>query len=195
MQSPITLRDIGIILLLVAIEILTIFTAYKLILWSDSKPETAPVAIKATLAPEVKNTPLVSITPAAPVKVYAPQAKVRLHLPAAVISDDTQHVSTSTRIKSSDNPQTVTTVFNEKTGESTDYVTQEAMPWLAVDLHGEIGLAYGIKNGGQAMRLSARQNLIDIKSIRIGITATADQPVNGPVGAEYFIGAGAWYRW
>jgi len=193
--SPSASRSIGIIILIAFIAAIAVIGALKVEHWLGHNQDAPAIAVLAKPATEVKNIPLVSITPAAPIKVYAQQAKAKLRLPPAIVADDTQHVSTTARIASRDNPQTVTTIFDEKTGESVDYVTQEPMPWMAVDLRGEVGLAYGIKNSGQTVRLSVQQNLIDVKSVRIGIAATVDQPISGPVGADYFVGAGAWYRW
>lgn len=188
-------RMIGIVIIIIIIALISILSIIKISWWMAGKQETSPIAIKAAPAPALRDIQKVSITPAAPVKVYAPKAKETLRLPPSIQADTSQHVSAAAHISASYNPQTVTTVFDDKTGESTDYVTQEPLPWMAVDLHGEVGLAYGLKNGMQTVRLSASQSLIDIKSVRIGITATADQPISGPVGADYFIGTGAWYRW
>ncbi|MBC7076304.1 MAG: hypothetical protein H5T98_09625 [Syntrophomonadaceae bacterium] len=54
---------------------------------------------------------------------------------------------------------------------------------------------YGVKAGASTVRAEIRQNLIQIKSVRIQAIASIDQPINGPVRADGFIGFGAVYRW
>ena len=159
---------------------------------------SAPIISKpvpAAAAAEVKDVPMVGITPAAPVKVYAPAAKEKLKLPKEVQDDKSKYVLAASRVAPDDHPHTITTVIDQQTGESQTYDTREPLPWLAVDMHGEAGLLYGVKNGYPAVRFEARQNLLDVKAVKIGIEATADQPTTGPLRADYFIGVGAWYQW
>lgn len=160
---------------------------------TQAQPVSAPVVAKP--APAVAKVPTVEITPAAPVKVYAPAAKAKLKLPAEVQADQNKYVLTASHVAPDSRPHTVTTVIDQQTGDATTYDTAEPLPWLAVDLHGEAGLLYGVKNGYPAVRFEARQNLLDVKAIKIGIEATADQPTTGPLRADYFVGVGAKYTW
>lgn len=160
-------------------------------------PTAAPtaVAVPASVAPEVKKAPRVSVTLPVPVKAYAPGIKGTLKLPESIVSDENQHVTTAARVRSSDRPQTVTTVLDATTGESRAYVKEEALPWLALDTHGEAGIYAGLKNGERAARLEVRQGLFQVKAVHFGAVASLDQPLSGPIKTDSFIGVGAWVRW
>lgn len=160
-------------------------------------PTAAPqaVAVPAAIAPQLRGETKISITPTVPIKVYAPTVKAKLKLPDSVIADTNQSVITASRVRSSDRPQTVTTVFDAATGESKAYVKEEPLPWLAWDTHGEAGMYVGLKNGQSAVRLEVKQGLVQVKAVHFGAIASLDQPLTGPLKADYFVGVGAWYRW
>lgn len=169
------------------------YFAYKNIEAVKKEPVGKPIPAK--VASVVQKVPLIQITPAAPVKVYAPAAKEKLKLPKEVQDDKSKYVLAASRVAPDDHPHTITTVIDQQTGESQTYDTREPLPWLAVDLHGSAGMYYGVKNGYPALRFEAHQNLLDIKAVTVGITATADQMVQGPIQADWFVGIGAAYRW
>lgn len=192
--SPRANRIIGLFVVIVLAACLLV-VAFGMVKTFATKAQPISVPVVAKAAPAVANVPTVQITPAAPVKVYAPSAKAKLKLPEEVQADQNKYVLTASHIAPDAHPHTVTTVIDQQTGAATTYDTTDPLPWLAIDLHGEAGLLYGVKNGYPNVRMEVRQNLLDVKAVKIGIEATADQPTTGPLRADYFIGVGAWYRW
>lgn len=158
-------------------------------LYFHFKPDPAPPGIHmpATPAPEIRLEETVPIIIDF-VKVYKPAVKKKLKLPPAVQSDAKQHVVASTKTPNDERPHTVTTVLDTSTGEFTSYDRAEPLPWLAVSTKTQIGLFFGLKGGDQVIRLQGQQELLQIKAMRVGATATLDSD------GETFIGVGAWAR-
>lgn len=154
------------------------------------------VSVPARIAPEIKRETTVA-TPikAGTVQTYKPAMKAKLKLPDSVIRNDAQAVIAASQVKPNDHPQTVTTVIDAETGETETYVKEDPLPWLDWDTRGEAGLYLGLKNGETAARLEVRQGVLAIKSAHLGVIASADQPLTGPLRADYFVGAGVWMRW
>ena len=121
--------------------------------------------------------------------VYKQIAKKKLDLPAAVQADTKEHVAAATTIKADEHPHTVTTVVNEDTGKVKIYDKQEALPWLGVDTHTQVGIFYGYRGLKQIERLSLEQNLVQVKAIHVQLAATVDSD------GQHFVGAGLVYRW
>lgn len=152
----------------------------------------------ATPAKEVANVPKVDVEVKKPVKVYKGGASLKegIKLPAEVVKDDAQQVISSSKIDGrDDHPKTVTTVINTETGESETFVRTDPLPWLAWSDRGGIGAYAGFKNGEPTVRLQAHQELFTVKALHFGAIASIDQPISGPISADYFIGLGAEYRW
>lgn len=142
----------------------------------------------ATTAPEVRQVEKVAITPPV-VKAYAPKAKARLKLPAAVQVAPSIYALTASQVKADDRPHTIITTLDEDTGEVETYDRPDPLPWLAPETRGELGISYGLRDGHPMGRLSVRQNLLQIKSLRLGSQASIDQD------GQWFAGVGVWYRW
>lgn len=121
------------------------------------------------------------------VKVFEPEVKTRLKLPKTVIDDPDKHVVSSSKIKADEHPHTVTTVLDKSTGELTTYDRKDPLPWLAVTNRTHIGAYYGLKNGQEAVRIQAQQELLQIKSLRIEAVASVDIGSGKP---DTFIGIG-----
>lgn len=154
--------------------------------------------VMAIAAKEVANVPKVDVEIKKPVKVYKGGAALKegIKLPPEVIKDDAQQVIASSKIDGrDDHPKTVTTVINTETGESQTFVRTDPLPWLAWSDRGSVGMYAGLKNGTPAVRLQAHQELFTVKAIHFGAVASIDQPVSGPISADYFVGVGAEYRW
>lgn len=173
----------------VLLGILFVLVAY--VLWDHFTPAPALIGqwIEAAPSKHLAAVPKVEIAPKK-LRVYAPQAKKKLNLPDPIQQDDNQYVLASTTLKHDYLPQTVTTVVNSETGESTTITRREAYPWLAAQQTGEIRLDYGIKNGlARVGRLTLREDLIQIKGINLGATATLDTD------GSAFAGAGVGVKW
>lgn len=165
--------------------------AGAILLWYEMKPAPAPVNdwTPAKTAPQIAAVPKVDINPPK-VKVYAPAAKKRLNLPAAVQQDPHTHVLTATRVPADDHPQTVTTLIDDQTGAETTLVRREPLPWLAAEQRGELRLDYGTKGGVRRVgRLTFQEDLLQMKAVHAGVNATLDTD------GEYFIGGGVAYKW
>lgn len=156
-------------------------------IWRDHAPAPAPI-VPATPAPALQAVEQVSIAPPT-VKVYAPKAKARLRLPAAVQADAGVHVLAASQVRADERPHTLITLIDEHTGESTTVDRADPLPWLAAETRGELGISYGLRDGMPIGRLSLRQNLAQIKSVRLGVQASIDQD------GQWFAGIGAFYRW
>ncbi len=143
---------------------------------------------------------MVPVPVKAPVKVYkgGAELKKKLKLPVAVAENPAKEIIASSKIAADSHPQTVSTVINTETGESETFVRRDPLPWLAWDTSGEVGIYAGIKNGHQAVRLQARQGIVQVKAVNIGIVGSIDQAVSAASmvhGTDYFIGVGAWVKW
>lgn len=162
----------------------------------DRHPAETGKTVEATPATEVKHTARIGIAIKAPVKVYAGGAglKGKIELPPEVVQDERQQVIASSKIEG-DQPHTITTVIDTETGESRTFVRADPLPWLDWNDHGGIGLYTGVKNGAPAVRLQAHQDIFRVKAVNVGVVASLDQPLKGPVAMDYFVGIGAEYRW
>ncbi len=163
-------------------------------IWSSKTP-TAPVgvAVEARPAEAIKDVPTETVSPPK-VTVLKPLAKKRLALPPAVQDNPQQAVTGAVGIKADWHPRVVSSVLDVNTGETRMFETRQPLPLLAIDTSGEAGVLYGLKGGQRAARLEVRQSLFDIKAVKVGVTASYDQPIGGGRG-DGFVGVGAWYRW
>lgn len=174
---------IGVILVLCAMMIAA-FAALK----TGVVPESQAVAVQVEPAKPIAGLETAKITHAK-VKAYTHQSKKALALPQAVIEDGSKYALGAATVKPGLHPVTVSTVLDADTGEVTQYEKQEPLPWVAPAIHGEAGIAYGIKDGNRNGRLFLRQGLVDVKAMRLGVEATADQD------GSLFAGASLAYRW
>lgn len=174
-----------------------------LALWFDHLRSAVPaapvnVSVPATAAPEIRAIPTKPVAIKAPLRVYTggTQLKTRLKLPKPVIDDTARQVIAASQVRADDHPQAVTTVINTDTGASETFVKRDPLPWLAWDTRGEVGMYMGLKNGGAAVRIEARQGLVQIKALHVGVTASLDQSLSGAAGGmDSFVGVGVWTRW
>lgn len=149
-------------------------------------------------ADEVKDVPKIDVQVKAPVKVYKGGAALKdgLKLPKDIVDLPSAEVISSSKIDGrDDHPKTVTTVINTETGESQTYVRTDPLPWFAMSSRGGVGMYGGFKNGDPAVRLQAEQEIFTVKALHFKGVASIDQPVNGLISADYFVGVGAEYRW
>ena len=152
-------------------------------------------SVVAIQAPIVKDEPLAQVKIKTPVKVFKNNQKIKekVKLPEAVIENKNAHVLTAITIDKDEFNKTITTVLDTDTGITTSYVKNEPLSWLSLNLHGDVGLYGGIKNGTTAVRLQANQGIIDIKEIHVKAIGSIDQLTNGQT--DYFVGVGASYNW
>jgi len=167
--------------------------------WIDGKLHkqvTQTNSVVAIPAPIVKDEPVAQVEIKKPVKVFKNSQKIKqkAKLPEAVVNNNNEQVLAAISIPKNDLfPKTVTTVLNTDTGITTSYIKDESLPFLSLNIHGDVGIYGGIKNGTTAVRLQANQGIVDIKDIHIKATGSIDQLTNGKT--DYFVGVGAAYNW
>jgi len=167
--------------------------------WIDGKlhrQASKTNSVVAISSPILKDEPVAQIEIKKPVKVFKNSRKIKqkAKLPETVVNNENAHVVAAISIPQDDLfPKTVTTILDTDTGITTSYIKDEPLPFLSLNLHGDVGLYGGIKNGTTAVRLQANQGIVDIKNIHIKATGSIDQTTNGKT--DYFVGVGASYNW
>jgi hypothetical protein len=160
-------------------------------LWfATHKPEPPAQAPEvATPAPVIAKSEPIVIHPAA-VQAYPDKVKQRTAIPSTMKADRNIAVLDSSTIAASERSQNVTTTLNTETGQVVTLVSENPAPWLAGESTGEARIDYGVKNGfRQVGRLSATEDLFQIKDVHLGISGSLETD------GTYFMGAGISYRW
>lgn len=168
----------------------TILAAIAVALWLHFKPNTKSVGSPtiAQEAPQLAHIATESIKLPS-VRVFKSEAKKKVPLPVEIQNNQDLHVIASSKVPINLNPQNVTSVINEKTGEVTTFITREPLPWLRAEQTGEARIDYGWKGARSVARLSAREDLLQVKALHAGVDATLDSD------GQYFVGFGVGYRW
>jgi hypothetical protein len=159
--------------------------------WWYFTPAPVPVDewTPAQVAPQLAPIPKQTIRPAK-VRAYVPAAKAKLKLPDSMLNDQSVYVLDSSLLPSDTYPQTVTTVIDEQSGEVQTVVRREPLPWLAAEHRGELRLDAGVKNGlAKVVRLTLREDLLQVKALHAGINASVDTD------GQFFVGAGVGWKW
>ena len=161
--------------------------------WLYFKPQPMPVGVHVEAPPsKIIRGVEKEVVATAPIKVYKPAAKKKLNLPATIQADEDKHVVASTTTPNDERQHTVTTVIDKNTGESVTYDRVEPLPWIGVATKSEVGAYVGLKNGEAAIRVEGKQEVLQIKSVRIGLIGSVDVTQSG---VDSFVGIGAWARW
>jgi hypothetical protein len=170
--------------------VLAAFFAALIVIWWLDAPHAKPVGVSVALpsAKEVVGVATVKETVKV-VYVYPKSVKPKLNLPESVVKDDLAKVTATAKLKTADRDYTLTSVINSETGNSLIYARLDPLPILALSHVGEASISYGIKGSDTVGRLSVSQNILQVKSIRFGVTATLDTD------GDYFAGLSANYRW
>lgn len=163
--------------------------------WFFTRPPVdTTVAVIAKPAPVIAKVKKKVIKPKQ-VVVYAEEAKAKLRLPTSVLNDNTQHVTGATTVTPTERRVTVTSVLDEKTGETTVYTKPEPYPWIAVESRGEARFDMGYKLTRESIvpkpigRLSVVHDFVQVKGFHAGVNVALDTD-----GAA-FAGVGIGYRW
>ncbi len=154
------------------------------------KPATESVSKPLPVAKEVAQEVMIALPEKTPIKAYRPSVKKKLNLPVDVQADPGAHVIATGKLSATeDRPYTLTTVIDEKTGESTVFARPDDLPWLSVAQRSQISIQYGLRSGEPVGRLSVSHSFLNIKSASLGVAATLDHD------GQWFAGAGVSYRW
>ena len=133
--------------------------------WYNKLPEM-PTGVALQAAPALKRettTPL----QVAEVKVFRPEVKKKLKLPEAVQKASELRVVASVTTPNDDRKHTVTSLLDVRTGEFTTYDRPEPPPWLAVSTRRHYGAYIGGMNGEQALALTARQEVLHVRGLKV----------------------------
>lgn len=162
--------------------------------WLTAPPVDTTVAVIAPVAPKVAKVKRVT-TQVKSVQTFAPAAKLKLNLPPPVITNEQQQVTGATTVAPSERRQTVTSVLDIATGETTTFVKPEPQPWFALEHRGEARFDYGYKiqrgspTPAPVGRLSITHDFAQIKAVHIGVNLAVDTDRSA------FAGVGIGYRW
>ena len=153
-----------------------------------SQPTGATVVAKEDK--RVEGTPTVSIPTPHGVRVLIPAAKQQLNLPADQQNDSTHQVTAAAILPAQEAPESAIAVLDVDTGRTEILAQKLEPPLIASEQRGQIWAGYGFKNGGiKVGRLSYREDLVQIRSVHLGVNATLDTD------GSYFVGGGVAYRW
>ncbi|CAB4172710.1 hypothetical protein UFOVP1470_32 [uncultured Caudovirales phage] len=168
--------------------------------WYTQLPQaTVGVSVPAAAAPEVKRLPVIEIEIKKPVKVYSggEKTKKKLDLPDVIVMDVSQSVLASTKVQADDHSHTVTTVINSETGKTETFDRRDPLPWIAFTTKGDVMLSAGLNmSGDQVGMVQARQGILRIKSVTLGVVGQSSV-TNGGAGGfmDNSAMAAVWYGW
>lgn len=154
--------------------------------WPREKPDTG-VAAPLPPAKEVRTVEKIIERPKI-VYVYPDSVKPGLGLPAQVAGNQNAKVTATGKLDAEDRPYTLSAVLDTSTGESQVYARPDPLPWIAPGKRGQIGIAYGLKNGQPAGRAYAGHELLRIKALAAGASGTLDTD------GDWFAGGYVEYR-
>ena len=149
--------------------------AAAIVMWSLWPRPSPPVGESAPLPPAKEVVKVERVrTEVKVVYVYPPTVKAKLDLPAAIQQDAAKQVTATGKLQAQERPYTLTSVLDTNTGISEVYARPDPLPWIGPGKRGEVGLAYGIKDGEPTARLYASRDLIRVKALHAGVMATLD---------------------
>lgn len=188
------------ILHFVEFALILVIAGYLYFTYKPALPSSGESVI-AKEAPAVKGAPLTSFTVKGPVKGYGGKAKEKAKLPPAIQQDPNKELIAATQTPSSLRPTTTSTVIDKETGQVQTFTKVDPYPWLSWEPRGEVGIAYGYKSTFRCAsfscdtdsklvaRLQFGYDVLRIKALTAGITATVDSD------RDAFVGARIRYQW
>lgn len=158
------------------LAIIAILSGLAAAAWTFWPREAPKVGVASPLPPAVEVRTVEKIVEKIKyIKVYPDEVKRDMGLPDAVAEDPGKRLTTTAKLDADDRPYTLSTVVDAETGESMIYARPDPLPWLAPGKRGEIGIAYGLKNGELGARLYAGHELLRLKALSMGVAGTLDQ--------------------
>lgn len=172
-------------LILVVVAVLA-----ALVAWTFWPRETPEVGKSVALPPagEVRTVEKI-VERVKYVKVYPPEAKKKLNLPAPIVADAAQKVTATGKLKAEERDYTLSAVLDTATGDSQVYARPDPLPWIGPGRRGAVGIAYGLANGEPTGKLHAQHDLLQVKALHAGARAEVDQR------GDYWAGGYVEYRW
>lgn len=157
-------------------------------LWPEPAPSVPPPTGQAvTLPPAVSEPPSIEIpataqpatptTPARPALIAVPktsEVRDKLKLPPALFDGPETYIMATGTLAAEERGYTLSSVLDRRTGETTVHAVAEALPWLALESHGAIGLAHGYAREGQATAVYGRHSFVRSKDVHAGLYGFVD---------------------
>lgn len=141
-------------------------------------------------AKEVRTVEKVIIKPEI-IYVYPPKVKDGLDLPPDVKKDDAKKVTATAKLDAEERPYTLVGVLDTQTGHSEIYARPDPLPLVGTKRTRELGAYYGLADGETAIRIEARQDLLQLKALHVGAIGNVDVK---PSGLDTFVGVGVWAK-
>ena len=167
--------------------IAAIIASVTIWIFANRQPEKI-ISSPATAAPAIQNVQKVPVQ-VKTVQVYPASVKKKTDLPKSEQDNPIIAVLDSSKIQPDLHPQTITTILNTQTGETSTTIVQNPYPLFTEERRKEIRFSYGIKSTGTVGRIQFTDDLYQVKAIHLGFIGVADTD------GEFFIGASAAYRW
>lgn len=120
------------------------------------------------------------------------KASSDLKLPVEIVNDERKQVTATAKLKPSEGGYTVASVIDTSTGKSEITAKEEAVSWLGLGGKSEIGALGGITTAGDAALLYAKQDLLRIGKVNLGVVGGGGT-VGGKLGAGAFVNVG--FKW
>lgn len=156
--------------------------------WGISTPTEPKQKVWTPAQDPITNTPIVDIK----VKKGTVRVKKSADATLKIPLNPNEGVISASSIASNDHPVTVATIIDTDTGISRTVVREEPLPWFALTQKGEAGIYYGLKNGAPSTMLQVRQEILQVKAVRMEAIGQVTQSI---VGLDSYIGIGLTYRW
>lgn len=144
--------------------------------WTFWPRAEAPVGESAPLPPakEVRTVEKI-IERVEYIKVYPPEVKAKLDLPAPIAADPAMKPIATGKLDAEERPYTLTAVLDVSTGESQVYARPDPLPWIGPGRRGAVGIAYGLANGEPTGKLYGYHDLLQVKALHAGARGELDQ--------------------
>jgi len=157
--------------------------------WWYFKPSPAPVGqwTEPKQSKELKMVPTEVIQ--AKIRIFKPEAKEKLQLPAEIIANKSVVVVSSRSIQPSERPITVTTTLDLNTNAFTTLQRIEPYPFFAARNTKEVKIIYGLKGTERIGILQGSWELAQVKGFNLGVTASI------ATDSTSIIGGSLSYRW
>jgi hypothetical protein len=101
----------------------------------------------------------------------------------------TEHTTATARLEAEERPYTLSSTWDEQSGESRIWAQPEPLPLFSLSDKGHYGLHYGVKGGDPVIRASLSQEVFKVKDARAGVNATIDSD------GQWFAGIGVEVRY
>lgn len=141
-------------------------------------------SVVPVIAPEIAHVP--TITEKLPVKTYPGLVNKRLGIPSS------DKVLTSAQWVATQRPQTVTAAISED-GTTHLYVRSDPLPWFSRATKQQLSLTYGVMDRLRVKRLEYRYDMLHVKQLDMGLTASAN--ILSPGSSRSLIGVSLSYSW